>query len=372
MEKRLSYDVVIVGAGPSGASLGYFLAKEGVNVLILEKERLPRYKSCAGGVPAYLDKLLGFALDEVIEQKIRRVDFTYRSKDRAVLQGDKEILYTVMRGNFDYLLKEKAEEAGAEVLTGEKAVDVKINDNGAEVITDGHRFKGKIVVGADGLSSIVARKAGLQRVRRLLITVQGEVWVDEETLEDFQGRVILDIGYVPLGACWVFPKREHLTVGVAGLRLKNPQVYFDNFLKKVIPSYQKIETKRYAIPIWGKVTKLTNGRILLVGDAGSFANPLSGGGIYAGIWSSNVASRAIIDCLQRGRYDLREYENLVREEIAPELNTAYTLSKLVYPIPWIPFYLLLKRRFAKDLWEMEGDDVYRKLYKYLKQKIFSL
>ncbi|MBI4739509.1 geranylgeranyl reductase family protein, partial [Candidatus Woesearchaeota archaeon] len=230
MEKRLSYDVVIVGAGPSGASLGYFLAKEGVNVLLLEKERLPRYKSCAGGVPAYLDKLLGFAIDEVIEQKINEVVFTYRSKDRVALKGDKDILYTVMRSNFDSLLKEKAEEAGAEVLTGERAIDIEINDDGAEVITDGHRFKGKIVVGADGLSSIVARKAGLQRVRRLLITVQGEVWVDEETLEDFQGRVILDIGYVPLGACWVFPKKEHLTVGVAGLRLRNPQFYFDTFL----------------------------------------------------------------------------------------------------------------------------------------------
>lgn len=189
MEKRLSYDVVIVGAGPSGASLGYFLAKEGVNILILEKERLPRYKSCAGGVPAYLDKLLGFAIDEVIEQKINEVVFTYRSKDRVALKGDKDILYTVMRSKFDYLLKEKAEEAGAEVLTGEKAVDVKINDNGAEVITDGHRFKGKIVVGADGLSSIVARKAGFLGERRLLITVQGEVWFEAEDIFPMKSEV---------------------------------------------------------------------------------------------------------------------------------------------------------------------------------------
>ena len=61
-----------MGAGPADASLGYFLAKEGVCVLVLEKERLPRYKSCAGGVPAYIDKLLGFGIDEVIEQRIKR------------------------------------------------------------------------------------------------------------------------------------------------------------------------------------------------------------------------------------------------------------------------------------------------------------
>lgn len=375
MEKK--YQVIIVGAGPAGTSLGYFLAREGAGVLILEKERFPRYKSCAGGVPAYIDKLLGFGIDEVIEQRIKEIDFTYQSRKKVTLKGSKDVIYTVARERFDALLGQKAKESGAEILTNEKVIDVQVSGNGVKAITNGHKFEGEMLVGADGLSSIVARKSNLIEKRRIATTIQAEVWVGQEILSDYQSRVVVDIGHVPYGAGWIFPKEDHLSVGIGGLRdrLKNPRVYFDEFLKRVVPSFERIEIKPWAIPIWGGLGKLAKGRVLLVGDAASLTNPLSGGGIYAGIWSSSLASKVIGNSLREGKYDLSGYRDLILKEMAPELDAAYTLSKLIYPIPWLSFHFLLKRRFVKKMWlereKIEGSSVYRKLYKYLKLNLFS-
>jgi flavin-dependent dehydrogenase len=108
----VAYQVIIVGAGPAGGSLGYFLAKEGVNVLILEKKNLPRRKTCAGGIPSYIDQLLGFPIDEVVEQKVKELLLSYRGKDRITFSSHREVMYTVMRDRFDYFLKTKAEDEG--------------------------------------------------------------------------------------------------------------------------------------------------------------------------------------------------------------------------------------------------------------------
>jgi len=224
---------------------------------------------------------------------------------------------------------------------------------------------------------MVARRVGLLGKRRIATTIQAEVLVDQEILDGYQSRVVVDIGYVPHGAGWVFPKGDHLSFGIGGFRdrLKNPRVYLDEFLRRVIPSFDRIEIKPWAIPIWGWSAKLAKGRVLLVGDAASLANPLSGGGIYAGIWSSSLASKVIGNSLREGSYDLSGYRDLIYKEMAPELDAAYTLSKLIYPVPWLSFHLLLKRRFVKKMWmereKMEGSSVYRKLYRYLKLNLFS-
>jgi flavin-dependent dehydrogenase len=117
---------------------------------------------------------------------------------------------------------------GAKILDNQKVIDLKVNGNEVTVVTKRDRFSGQILVGADGVNSVIARKSGLTRKRRIFVALQAEAWVNEEILRDFQDKVIFDIGDIPWGAGWIFPKKDHLSIGAGSLKLKNLKAYFDN------------------------------------------------------------------------------------------------------------------------------------------------
>ena len=97
---KQSCDVTIVGAGPAGATLAYELARRGIGVLLLEKERLPRYKCCAGGVTSKAARLLDFDISEVAEDVIHEASFTFNLGTPYVGQQSQPLMYTVMRDVF--------------------------------------------------------------------------------------------------------------------------------------------------------------------------------------------------------------------------------------------------------------------------------
>ncbi len=99
---KQSHDVIVVGAGPSGATLDYELARRGIGVLLLEKEKLPRYKCCAGGVTSKAAKLLDFDISEVVEDVIYELSFTFNLGSPYLGQHSQPLIYTVMRDVFDY------------------------------------------------------------------------------------------------------------------------------------------------------------------------------------------------------------------------------------------------------------------------------
>ena len=111
---RQSYDVIVVGTGPAGATLAYELSSQGIAVLLLDKEKLPRYKTCAGGLTIKAAKLLSFDISPVVESTINGLRFSYKFGHQGTRLCDRPLIYTVMREKFDYFLVEKARDAGAE------------------------------------------------------------------------------------------------------------------------------------------------------------------------------------------------------------------------------------------------------------------
>jgi flavin-dependent dehydrogenase len=152
------YDVIVVGAGPGGSTATRFCARAGLKTLLIEKERLPRYKPCGGCLSLKTVQLLDFDLSTVIENMVYGVKFTYRLRDPFSIQSREPIAFLVMRDSFDQFLVERALEEGAEIVEGEKLAGARDRDGCVEVETSkGESLRCQYLIGADGAGSTVAR-----------------------------------------------------------------------------------------------------------------------------------------------------------------------------------------------------------------------
>src|SRR5947209_1734096 len=110
------YDVIIVGSGPGGTTAAHALARRGHRVLILERDRLPRVKTCAGGLPRKSVAALPVDVSDTFEADIRRGLVTYRAQRPVAIEFDRPAGWTVMRAKFDHKLARAAVAAGAELI----------------------------------------------------------------------------------------------------------------------------------------------------------------------------------------------------------------------------------------------------------------
>lgn len=356
------YQVIITGAGPAGAYLAYLLSREGIDVLVLEKERLPRYKPCAGGVARKAFKLLDFQLDPVIEDTVRRVILTHQHSRPITISLDQPVVYTVSRDLFDAFLVEKAKEAGAAVLDGVRVSRVHTDGPGMTVKAGDAAWSGEILVGADGAMSVVARSLELAADKRTAVALVKEAAVRSDGFEETKGTIKVDYGVVPGTFTWVFPKARRVSLGAgsifprfAGLRaLLHEVIHAEGLTEPAAAS----RTRGWAIPYNPKPGPLHRGRTLVVGDAAGLADALTGEGIYQALLSARLAAETILTQIKKPRPDLQQYTALVRKELGPEMLTAYRIARLFYPASGL-FHRLLERRpeLAADFARLVGGDV---------------
>jgi len=177
-----SHDVIVVGAGPAGATLACELARRGIGVLLLEQEKLPRYKCCAGGVTSKTAKLLDFDISELTEDIIHEVSFTSNLDSLYPGQHSQPLMYSVMRDAFDHFLVKRAQGLGAVLMDGRKVTQVRVSGDCVEISTADNAFRSRLVVGADGANNIVARELGMGRSIEYLMGIESEIVVPEEEL----------------------------------------------------------------------------------------------------------------------------------------------------------------------------------------------
>lgn len=338
-----SYDVIVVGAGPAGATLAYELARKGIRVLLLEKERLPRYKCCAGGVTSKAVKLLDFDISEVVEDVIHKVSFTFNLGSPYLGQHSQPLIYTVMRDVFDHFLVNKAQQLGAMLIDGQKMTQIQVDDDWVEVSTADRIFRSPLVVGADGANSAVARELGIGRDIRYLVAIESEIVVSAEELAKWKSRIQIDLGCIPGGYAWVFPKRDHLSIGVGCLSSKPRHLkhYHQKFLNSLnIGNYAITRSGSRLIPTCTKGRLVWQNKALLLGDAAGLADPLTGEGIYNAILSAQLAAPVIEDSLVRGKVGLQDYQEIVERKIMSELSMARRLSKFFVRFPHLAFGML--------------------------------
>lgn len=207
------YDVIVVGAGIGGAAAAYFLDKADQQVLVLEKEALPRYKACGGGVPKSVFRHFSFPFDGVVETEIAAVRLSYSGRREVAFPLPAKSVAMVMRDRFDAFVLSQAK---VEVRDSTTVVGVVEERDKVRVSTaDGQELAARYLVGADGANSAVARALGLRQKKVLGAAIEAEVQVDGRALDEYAQTALFEFGAVPGGYLWIFPKREHLSVGIA-------------------------------------------------------------------------------------------------------------------------------------------------------------
>jgi geranylgeranyl reductase family protein len=293
------YELAVVGAGPAGATAALHFARAlagtGGRVALLEKAKLPRYKTCGGGV-------VGRALRELPRDVRIPVEHECRAAVAAFLESgasfrverEAPIVSMTMRAELDRELAEAAVRSDAELLAPCELLGLAQDADGVDLETSRGRIRAAWVIGADGVLSTVARQAGWTSAPRTIPALEVEVRVPAEVHARFAGVARFDFEALEAGYGWVFPKREHLSCGVLTMRrgAGGLREALDRYLERVgVAPVLSAERHGYLIPVRPRRGGFARGRVLLAGDAAGFADALTGEGISIAMQS--VASRPV-------------------------------------------------------------------------------
>jgi geranylgeranyl reductase family protein len=291
------YDVIVIGAGPAGSMSAYYLARRGLSVLILDKEDFPRFKPCGGGLSHRALSLFPYDLTPVIESTVYSFRFSHRFEDAYTHVSRDPLVHGTMRSKLDDFMLKKAIGKGAEFLPNYKVTGFTETFDHVLVHTAETEFSGRYIIGADGVGSITARSFQLTDNVRKGVGIESEIRVDKETLARFHGKACLDWGTFVRGYAWVFPKHDHLSVGVGGPAslAKYLKPYYFRFLKSLeIEHVEILSYRSFPIPFRTGLGKVQTSRVMVVGDAAGLADPLTGYGsnsrLRAGSWPPSLSS----------------------------------------------------------------------------------
>lgn len=340
-----SADVIVVGGGPAGSSAAYMLAKQGLSVLVLEKQKMPRYKTCGGGVNLRAARHIPFSIEPVVERVIYKYRFTYRGEKPFEKVSDEPLTYMTQRMRLDQFLLEQARNQGSSI--GEGVNVRKIYEKNASMMiedTEGKIYCSALLIGADGANSIVARNLQLSKGIQRELALESEVALPPEIMYQWQDSIEIDLFSIWCGYGWIFPKEDHISIGVGGPQrfFKQIKEYNSAYLRKnKISDYPKIRFSGHALPVRKGFAPLTKGRALLVGDAAGLLEPFTGEGIGYAVRSGQLAASAIAAFMKNETPDLAFYTNLLDDELTPELLAAQQFVRIFNRFPGL-FYQLIK------------------------------
>lgn len=378
----LNYDVAIVGSGPSGASTAFYLAQQGIKVCIIEKETLPRYKTCGGGFVFRGRKDLPISVSDVVEREFYNVE-TYFGKDlHFTITREEPIISMIMRDSFDHLIVKKAQEFGVDLLEDCKLLKVDQQENFVISKTSQGSIQSKFLIAADGVLSPTAKLAGwTKETRNLIPALEYEVTVSKENFDRLSKKVRFDIDAAPEGYAWCFPKKNHLSIGVLTTKKKriNLKDYYKKYLELLkIDEILKEEQHGFQIPLSSRTDGFVKDRVFLIGDAAGFAEPITAEGISNAIYSGKLAAEAIIESNLQVNSAGDLYEQKLNTKLVPELRSGEFLASYFYKKNPVRNFMMKKygKRFGEFMVDiLMGDktfpvNVKKKLKEKIKENLF--
>jgi len=311
-----SFDVAVVGAGPAGATAAYRLADAGARVLLVDKAVFPRDKPCGGGVTGRAARLLPFSIEPVVEDRVERLEVRLRYRSRFERRARAPLALMTQRRRLDAFLVEQAAAAGVDVRDGVTVADVRPGG----LTVDGEEVQARIVIGADGCNGASARALGLARGIMHGVALEANVPYAAAPRERYAGRMVLELGVVRGGYGWVFPKGDHVNVGVGGYAGEGPRLR--ERLRRLcevhgIDPEAATDTRGYRLPMRTPESRLARGTAAVIGDAAGLVDPFSGDGMYEAFLSSRLVAEAALALLAGRAAGLEPYEEAVARRITP-------------------------------------------------------
>ena len=343
------FDVIIIGGGLSGSSTAVHLSKRGYSVLVLEKSSHKSIIPCAGGMAATMKNFLPIDIKKVIETEVKRVHFTYESKDNVIaeLTGESPFLI-VKREVLDNLLIEKAKSQGTFFINSVKVKSLEKNtDSWTIKCNNKNSYESKFLVIADGSESqwstflnLGPKRPRYAQTAAIRLNGLGNL---------SKNSVRFDFGSIKYGFSWAFPLKQSTNIGI-GTFIGNYKIDNKELSKNVI-NYFGFNIDDYEIiykrlRIWNGFYNLHIDRALVIGDAASLCDPFLAEGIRPALLSSFYAAESINQCLLNNDQDLSDYSKIMRLQWSKSMAWGKRIAEVFYRFPQTGYRLGVKRKTA--------------------------
>jgi len=379
--QRVDAEVIVVGGGPAGASTAWALAREGVDVLVLDRAKFPRDKICAEYLSPQASRVLS---DMGVLEEIERTNPAHlagmrlRAPNGLVADGEfaanhgfrgfRDKGLAIRRTILDEIVLRGAATAGAKVEETMRVTDVTRDGSsrvsGVNVLgADGPRtLRAHYVVGADGLRSVIGRRLGLVKTSRIWpsrialvahyrkvqgVTDMGEMHVD------YGGYFgIVDVGDGKMNVAVVIPMSRAREIGEDKVEFFERWIASRPHLAERFVGAERITPVRATGPFATASRRAWSPGAALVGDAADFFDPFTGEGIYAALHGGELLAPYIIEALGRNVKDERHVLSGYDRARKREFGGKWKLERIVGMAIAYPYFLnnaakILSRR--KDL-----------------------
>jgi geranylgeranyl reductase family protein len=329
------FDVLVVGAGPAGSATAMHLARGGVKVLLVDRARFPRDKPCGGGLTGRALRHAPCDVSPVVEHVVDQMVLRLGYGRRFARRSDPPLIEMTQRRRLDAHLAEQAAALGVDFRDGMRVEELTIEDSRVGARAGGSAVFASFLVGADGANGVVARAAGLGYGIVCGVALEGNAAWGALDAVPYDRTAWVELGVVPGGYGWVFPKGDHGNVGVGGWLEQGPKLrgHLDRLARVHGLDPAKLSGVRgHRLPMRRLGTPPSRGRVLLVGDAAGLVDPLSGDGIYEA-W---VSARRAADAILAGRPE--DYAPLLAAALDGHASASWAAKRVADRFPWAAFW----------------------------------